>query len=231
MSWFSRIDRFGSGHMVRSQDQDMSCGMASIVMVNFKMKKGLMFAGMAAGAALSTVPVPGASYLGQTLSRSAFDYAVASEQEEIDLYDNASGSVTDFDQDGSDPDFYPQVLADLGLGDWESVDVGEAGLAQAVIDATDDGSPVIVACMWNGGGGHALCIDETHSFFSTRYLCVCDPWDGELRLITCRPGSTVQYDGNYRPISTHAIFGGHTHDYDPTQNNTGKFDGRIVRRA
>lgn len=229
MSWFSRIDRFGSGHMVRSQDQAMSCGMASICMVNFKMKKGLMFAGMAAGAGLSAVPIPGATYLGATLFRSAIDYAVASEAEVIALYERARGSPTDFNTTGSRPSLYPQVLSDLGLGEWECVNVGEAGLAQAVIDATADGSPVIVACVWNGGGGHALCIDETHSFFGTQYLCVCDPWDGELRLITCTPGSTVQYDGSYRPISTHTWFGGSAREYNPASNNTGKFDGRIVR--
>jgi len=63
MSWFARFDRFGSGHMVRSQDATYGCGICSIAMVNFKMKKGLIAAGAAAGAALgSVVPVLG-SYL------------------------------------------------------------------------------------------------------------------------------------------------------------------------
>ena len=48
MGWFARLDRFGSGHMVRSQDADYGCGISSIAMVNFKMKKGLLAAGMAA---------------------------------------------------------------------------------------------------------------------------------------------------------------------------------------
>jgi hypothetical protein len=59
---------------------------------------------------------------------------------------------------------------------------------------------------------------------------VCDPWYGELRVISCTPGSTVRYDGSYSPISSGAIFGGDVHTYDTTQNNKGKFDGRIVRR-
>jgi hypothetical protein len=230
MSWFSRFDRFGSAHMVRSQDLDMSCGMASIVMVNFKQKKGLMFAGMAAGAALSAVPIPGASYLGQTLSQDAFDYAVASEKEVYALYDKAKGSATDFNKEGSDFPLYPPVLADLGLGAWERADVGQAGVVQAVIDATEDGSPIIVGLTYDAGGGHAMVIDETHSFFSTRYLCVCDPWDGELRLIKGTAGSTVRYDGNYKPISTGNFFGGDIHNYDPAKNNKGYFDGEIVRR-
>ena len=77
MSWFSRISRFASVHMVRSQDKSNGCAMSSIAMVNFKMKKGLMFSGMAAGASLSVSPIPGASYLGQTLARAAIDYAIA----------------------------------------------------------------------------------------------------------------------------------------------------------
>ena|SRR5438874_1374963 len=148
MAWFSRFDRFGSAHMVRSQDRDMSCGMSSVCMINFKMKKGLMFAGMAAGAGLSTVPVPGASYLGATLFRSAIDYAVASENEVIALYERVEGGPHDFNTAGADPSLYPQVLADLGLGEWERVDVGEDGIVRACIDATADGSPVMVGLSW-----------------------------------------------------------------------------------
>ena len=39
MSWFVRISRFASVHMVRSQAKNMSCAMASIVMVNFKIRR------------------------------------------------------------------------------------------------------------------------------------------------------------------------------------------------
>ena len=70
-----------------------------------------------------------------------------------------------------------------------------------------------------------MVIDETHSFFGKQYLCVCDPWDGELRVIAGNPGSTVNYDGNYDPLSTGTFFGGKAHKYDPKANNTGKFFG------
>jgi hypothetical protein len=230
MSWFSRISRFGSVHMVRSQDKEMACAMSSIVMVNFKMKKGLMFAGMAAGAKLAVSPIPGASYIGYTLARAAIALAVASESEVIKLYDEVKGSPNDFNTQGAKPELYAQVLPKLGLGDWEYVDVGETGFAQAVIDATDKGTPVIGRVRWTAGGGHAVVIDETHSFLGRQYLCVCDPWDGELRVISCTPGSTVDYDGNYVPISTGRFFGGDSRDYDLTKNNKGKFFGGLVRR-
>ncbi|MFL5340947.1 MAG: hypothetical protein ACJ8F7_12440 [Gemmataceae bacterium] len=231
MSWFSRITRFGSGHMVRSQDQAMACAMSSIAMVNFKMKKGLMFAGVAAGASISASPIPGASYVGATLSSAAIDYAVKSEQEIGKMYSAIEGKAHDFGTDGADPTLYAQILPKLGLGNWQYVDVGEAGFAQAVVDAVADGTPVIGRVRWDAGGGHAVCIDQTHSFMGTTYLCVCDPWDGELRLISCTPGSTVKYDGSYNPISTGTFFGGTAHEYDATNNNKGKFFGGLVRQA
>jgi hypothetical protein len=199
-------------------------------MVNFKVKKGLMFAGMAAGAGLSASGNPLGSLIGPTLTKAAVDYAVKSEQEVYALYEKAKGSAHDFNTIGAKPTLLPQVLGDLGLGQWECVDVGEAALAQSVIDATANGTPVILACIWDTGGGHALVVDETHSFFGSRYLCVCDPWDGELRIISCAPGSTVRYDGGDNPVSTGTFFGGTSHVYDKAQNNKGKFDGRIVRK-
>lgn len=227
MSWFVRLTRFGSVHMVRSQDQSNSCAMASVIMINFKIKKGLMFAGMAAGASLQVSGFPGGSYIGQTLSRAALDYAVKSEAEVAKLYEKVKGASHDFENNGARPSFLPPIMSDLGLGQWETVDVGEAGLAQAVIDATKDGTPVLLACVWDAGGGHALIVDQVHTFMGKTYFCVCDPWDGEVRIITATTGSTVRYDGSEKPISV--SFGGDRREYS-AGNNKGKFDGRILRK-
>lgn len=227
MSWFVRLSRFASVHMVRSQDKNMSCGMASIVMINFKIKKGLMFAGMAAGAQLSASGIPGGSYVGQTLSKAAFDYAVKSEQEVYKLYEKAKGSAHDFNTTGATPSLYPQVLSDLGLGQWERANVGEAGIAQAIIDATAGGTPCMVGVSWDGGGGHAVVCDETHDFLGNKYLCICDPWNGELYVVSCAPGSTVRYDASDKPISTGTLFGGNANTYGATK---GKLNGGITRK-
>lgn len=227
MSWFVRLSRFASVHMVRSQDKDMSCGMASIVMMNFKIKKGLMFAGMAAGAQLSASGIPGGSYVGQTLSKAAFDYAVKSEQEVYKIYDKYEGGTHNFDTTGATPSFYPNVLADLGLGQWERVSVGEAGIAQAAIDATANGSPCMLGVSWDNGGGHAVVCDETHDFFGNKYLCICDPYNGELYVVSCTPGQTVRYDASDKPISTGTLFGGNARDYGATK---GKLNGGITRK-
>jgi hypothetical protein len=107
------------------------------------------------------------------------------------------------------------------------VNVGEAAFAQAVIDATANGCPVMGSITWDGGGGHAVCIDETHGWIGSSYLCVCDPWDGELRLIKATAGNAVKYDGSDKPVSI--SFGGNRHDY-PAGNNKGTFNGWITRR-
>ncbi len=227
MSWFVRLSRFASVHMVRSQDKEMSCGMASIVMMNFKIKKGLMFAGMSAGAQLSASGVPGGSYVGQTLSQAAYDYAVKSEQEVYKIYNKHEGGTHDFDTTGAAPSLYPKVLADLGLGQWERVNVGEAGIAQAAIDATKDGIPCMLGVSWDNGGGHAVVCDETHDFFGNKYLCICDPYNGELYVVSCTPGQSVRYDASDKPISTGTLFGGNARDYGATK---GKLNGGITRR-
>jgi len=202
MSWFLRIDRFASGHMVKSQEQDFSCLMASMAMVNFKIKKSYMFAGLATGAAASVVPIAG-PFLSQSLSEAAIAYAVRSEAEVRRLYEQVSGAPHD-----------------------EAVNVGAAAFAQAAIDAARGGAPCFGFIDWDGGGSHAVVIDETHGFLGTTCLCVCDPWDGELRLMSANTGGAQRYDGNYRPISV--TFGGDRHTYAP--GNQGQFSGWITRR-
>lgn len=228
MSWFVRLTRFGSVHMVRSQDKENSCAMASVIMINFKMKKGAMFAGVAAGGSITASGIPFGSYIGHTLSSAAIGYAVKSEAEVSKLYEKVKGASHDFEKNGAKPSFLPPIMRDLGLGNWEVADVGEGGLAQAVIDATKDGTPVLVACVWNAGGGHALVIDEVHTFMGNTYFCVCDPYDAELRVISVTVGSTVRYDGSDKPVSV--TFGGDRREY-PAGNNKGKFDGRILRKV
>lgn len=227
MAWFLRLDRFASAHMVRSQEKENSCGIASLLMVNFKMKKHIIAQGMATGAQVSQLPFIGGA-VGLSIAKSAIDDAIRSEPEVYKIYDKYKGSKTDFDKNGSNPALYPAILSELGLGTWECVNVGRPNLVQAVIDATKDGVPVIVAVLWNGGGGHAIVIDETHSLAGTNYLCFCDPWDGELRLVEGTPGSQLNYDGDVKPFSF-TLFGDR-HEYKGA-GNQGYCDGRIVRRV
>ena len=220
-SWFARVDRYASVHAVRSQaiitrngkDKSNSCGIASIIMVNFKMKKHLVVAGVAAGAAVSSVPILG-GFVGGQLASAFIDNAVKTEPEVYRIYTSVTGSAYDGSA-YSDALKFPSVLLQLGLGDWECVFVGEGGFYAAAKAATDSGTPVIGHVVWNSGGAHFVVIDEVHSTFGGK-LCVCDPWDGELRLVSATSGSPVNYDPSGHVWSFSA--GGNRHETSTKPN-------------
>jgi hypothetical protein len=220
--WFVRIDRYASVHLVRSQDQTNSCAMASIAMVNFKMKKGLLAAGVLT-ANLCASAVAGKTFTGYQLGASSVADAVRSEAEVRALYRQVAHDPShDFVTTPATRTFYPSILQRLGLGRWELVNVGQGGVAQAAKDATADGSCCILSVSFQNSG-HAVVCDETHSLLGDT-LCICDPWDGELRLVPFAVGSPITYDAGYKPYSL--TFGGTRRP----GGGQGVFNGWITRR-
>jgi len=206
--------------MVYGQEAENSCGMACMMMVNFKMKKGLMMAGMAAGSAMSVVPVLG-SLVGPSLSEAAFRAAVKTEKEVYKAYTKVTGSPYD-GSTYSDCTYFPQVLNDLYLGNWETVFVGQDGMSGAIKAATDRGAPCIGLVNWDGGGGHFVVIDETH----LGYACVNDPWDAQVHVTKLSGNSPLRYNAGKEPIGF--SLGGTKHKY--RRGDVGTFNGYIVRR-
>jgi len=200
-SWHIRFTRFMTAHLVRKQEGANACGMACLLMINFKIKKGLMFAGMAAGTEVTTVPVVG-SYLGETLAKAAVDYAVKTEPEVYKMYGDEVGTAYD-GTTYSQSKYYPAVLRRLGLGNWEAIDVGESKVAAAVQAAVKGGAPCIVRVDWDSGGAHFVCIDETAD--GGRYAMVNDPADGDVHPTPLTTGGTTRF-------------------------KSGKMAGKIVRR-
>lgn len=208
MTWRIRLTRFASGHLVKQQEQVNSCGIACILMLNFKIKKGLMAAGMRAGSAISAIPLPGASYVGLTLSRSAIDMAVKSEPEVYKIYGDVVGTIYD-GTSYTNCNRYPAVLAKLGLGLWNAVFVGEAGVAAAMKAAVKAGAPCIAHVVWGSGGAHFVCVDDVFSGLSgTEYAAVNDPSDAAVILTAIKDGTSIKY-----------------------RDNTGTFSGWMVTRA
>jgi hypothetical protein len=224
MGWFARIDRFASAHMVRSQDANYGCGLSSIAMVNFKVKKSLIASGLAAGASYPSIM---GGFVGATLAGAALNDAVRSEEEVRQVYQTVSGQNVDLNVQGAAWNQYTAVLSALRLGTWVAVDTSGTGFVQAVVDATGDGAPVIVVVNYPGGAEHAMVVDETHAWNGGHYLCVCDPWDGELRLLWGQAGQAApQYDASQQPISL--TFWG---DRRSSANSAlGTFNSWIVRR-
>lgn len=180
-SWFLRIDRFADAHLVAAQNQDMSCGLASIKMVLFKVNKLR----------------PGASSL-------------HTETEIEKRYKKlAKEKVHDFEKAGADPDVMVSVLNSFGIGNWaidwpaagdvgakvaKYVGVDQFGLGPTGINAIKRGYPVILACYWKGGGGHAIVVDTVTAVpFLGTYATICDPWDADVHFEKIEAGKPFTY--------------------------------------
>lgn len=222
MSWYVRLTRYASVHMVYAQENSNSCGMACMMMVNFKIKKAAMLGGFAAAAAVSSVPIIG-SMVGATMANAALDYAVKSEPYVYQQYVAVTGSPYDGTAD-SDMDQFPAVLARLGCGNWETTDAagGEAGIGDCVRTAVAGGAPCIIAVRWPAGNSHFMVVDETHG----NNLCINDPWDGQVRITGAPTGTSVTYNAGSTPIGF--SLGGTRHTY--ARGDTGTLRAWITRR-
>ncbi len=90
MRGYIRCTRFASTLLVKTQDKVNSCGIACMLMINFKPKRCLMAAGMAAGAAIAAIPIPGAAYNGNSCTDALRHPAVLAGLASAD--ENAPGS-------------------------------------------------------------------------------------------------------------------------------------------
>jgi hypothetical protein len=89
-------------------------------------------------------------------------------------------------------------------------------------------APVIVVVDYAGGGSHALVVDEVHAWDGGHYLCICDPWDGELRLLWAKSDAPPPaYDASVKPVSF-TMFGDRR---SSAGAGLGTFNPWIVRRG
>lgn len=191
-NWHIRFTPYNTVHVVHRQEKVNSCGIASILMINFKLKKGLMAAGMAAGALMSVVPVAGGS-MGLDLGRQALDYAVKTEPLVYKVYGDVVGTVYDGTA-YTDAKNHPEVLKRLGCGAWELFWAGPAGVSKAIADSVGAGAPVIVHIAWKAGGGHFVVVDEVVTIGGLPWAMVNDPGDGDVHITLLPPGSQPSYD-------------------------------------
>jgi hypothetical protein len=191
-SWHIRFTNYATVHVTHKQEKVNSCGIACILMINFKMKKGLMATGVAAGAALNVVPVVG-GYLAVQMSRQAVDYAVKTEPLVYKVYSDVVGSPYDGTA-YTDGMKHPEVLKRLGCGNWETVFVGETGMGAAIQAAVAAGAPCIAHVVWQAGGAHFVVIDECVGS-GTAVGMVNDPGDGEVHPTLLSPNAKVNYRG------------------------------------
>jgi hypothetical protein len=180
-SWFFRIDRFADTHLVAAQNKKQSCGLAAVKMVIFKVNKLR----------------PGAA-------------AFSLESEIAQRYQALAGETAhDFDVKGSGPNIIVKVLNSFGIGSWtleappinqvgakiaQYVGVDRFGLGITGINAITRRSPVILACYWSTGGGHAIVVDTvTETPFVGTLATICDPWDADIHFEKIEAGKPFTY--------------------------------------
>ncbi|HTQ43586.1 MAG TPA: hypothetical protein VMI75_12570 [Polyangiaceae bacterium] len=172
MSWFTRYTRFGDAHLVYGQERGMSCGLACVTMLVFKVNK----------------LTPGRT-------------ALKTEQEITDVFDRVAGRTYDA-SGGTLPEELARVLNHLAVGTWSNAYLTGAGVTQKLIDHVGvtaapgpvvSVEPMIVGVDWDGGGAHWVVVDTIRSFMGRTYATVCDPWDGDVHLTRIEAGRPFDY--------------------------------------
>jgi len=178
MAWFTRFTRFGDVHLVYGQEQNMSCGIASVMMCVFKINK----------------LKPGSE-------------AVTVETDIYKKYEAAMGGGYHYDptQIGTYPQKLATILNGFTDGTWNWHQTPVNDVPQALIDQVGvrgmfgpsvDVSPVILGVDWDTGGAHWVVVDTIREVFSTKYATICDPWDTNVHMQKFETGSPFRYDAN-----------------------------------
>ena len=217
MGWFLRASKNGV-HMVYSQKAEASCGIACIIMVNFKLKKWQLAAAASALPAGVLVAAPGAV--------AAFSATVKSEEEVDAAYSKVTGSP----YKGTTYTYasvLARVLNELNIGRWTARCIPSRQLAGTILDSTATGAPFITLVHWRKGGGHFVVCDNVVSGSSgSGSADFCDPWDAAVRTLPLSRGHNVVYQAQDQP----GVDFGQTHK-KYSAASTADMDGWIVSRT
>ena len=220
MAWFTRFTRFGDAHLVYAQEAENSCGIASIMMVVFKINKFR----------------PGKTALHEEEKiYKAYDKHFKADKPGIRGGKPYDGSVYSY------ASLLGKTLNDLNCGTWEAKNIGEANVSQAVVDsvgtdivgagpivnAATRGYPIILLTKWDQGGGHFVVVDTVNNFLGTLYASVCDPWDGNVHITKFETGKSFEYEASTPRLSWD--LGGERHEYSGSHGGTMR--GWVVRRT
>jgi hypothetical protein len=184
MSWSLKRTAHAT-HFVYKQGAVNSCGIASVIMVNFKVKKWRI-----AAAALS-IPSP---MLAVPSMGAAVSSTIKSEQE----VDAAYAKVTGQPYDGTtytDALQLQTVLSELGIGKWVCEFFSQTQLAKKIsqLVGSPTGFPVITHVMWNSGGAHFVVCDTVVRTQGKVYADMCDPGDASANTVALIDGQPIPY--------------------------------------
>ena len=213
MTWFTRFTRFGDVHMVYSQENSNSCGIACVRMVVFKVNK--LRLGATARHSEATLDaaygkVAGAPYDGST-------------------YSDARQLATLLGQLTSDTWSCDYVGAE-GVADALLAGVGPSPIAPTVVGQAMalKCSPMILLVGFYNGANHFVVVDTIHQFNGQAYASVCDPWDGDVHVTPFAKGQAFIYNAVAHPLSW--SFGKPEHSY-ATSPRSGATNGWVIRKS
>lgn len=194
MAWFVRFTRFGQAHMCYAQEQSDSCGIASGIMVNFKLKAGAVGAGTIVGALFPSL----GALTGKLLGGDANSTAVKAEQEVYKLVGAGYTGKT-----GTTGTQVANILTKLKLGTWRGLDTCDSKIiGTQILICYRNGWPTIIGNSWYtsathkklAGGGHWVVVDTVNKFSGKLYASICDPLTGNVHVTEFTPGQDFLYD-------------------------------------
>ena len=204
--------------MVFSQGGKKSCGIACVIMTNFKMKKWDLACSLAsAPAGISSAPI----------IKMSFDSAVKAEKEVYEAYAKVTGSP----YNGTTDTFVAKlaaVLNKLNIGTWRAEWIGGEDMADTFSRLVGPGKPPVIALVhWAVSGGHFVVCDTIGTTLGGKVADFCDPWDGALRTVRLVSGSPITYSAQADPAQ---IDMGRSH-FQYASPDVGDADGWVIRKV
>ena len=203
LRWYVRFTRFGTTHLVRLQENEMSCGPSCAMMVHCRMNR------------LTNV----------TDGMATEQSMIANVKQTVPGRANWNAAT-----DGLTGDEVAALLNSFNIGTWQSQDVGQTGVTDALIDSAslfNLSSVPIIAGVTGPGVGHWVMIDYMikNPFSGSYWALICDTWDSYVHVQSMSKGQAVDYNFS-TPIGSWSfppIWP------DRTDSGTLRFDGSIVR--
>ena len=206
MSWFRRTTALAT-RMVYGQQAKDSCGIASVIMVNYLVKK----------AALSP-------YLEANRLSGAYDDTYRSERDVDAAYSQVAGFTYNGTQD-TNTELLAAVLNKLNIGTWRQLFISPTDISNRISNscAGPRRVPIIVLVKWRSGPGHfVVCDAASQSVIGVR-ADFCDPWDASVHTLNIRRGEPLIYSAQKEAATSAHYY------YDKVQK--ADFSGWVVCRV
>jgi hypothetical protein len=208
MAWFSRLTRFGDVHWVFGQEQDVSCGVACVIMAAYKINK--LKPGVKSSFTEGDIIALGTKLFGpDPLGNDGLSIARITQ-----LLNHADLKMSGWKHERIPNKTVPDKLVDI---------VGVTGGLGPTVNV----NPMIVMVDWSGGGSHYVLVDTVRSFMGSLYATVCDPWDANVHVVKVEKAKELHYTG--KP-AVKLDFGGTHYEYD-TPSVGSVFDGDVFWRT